>query len=105
MFAKCSQFFPGFRQFFLVFRFAQTCWELFGCVQIPRTTDTKKALQLAAVRGGYYTPGQAFSATGRDIPFLRIAFGFPTIDHIRDGIPILAECIKKAQDGNKHLAA
>ena len=78
---------------------------MFVWVQIPRTTDTKTPLQLAAERGVYYTPGQAFSATGRDIPFLRIAFGFPTIDHNRDGIPILAECIKKAQDGNKHLAA
>ncbi len=78
---------------------------MFVWVQIPTATDTRKALQLAAGQGVYYSPGQGFSATGEDIPFLRIAFGFPTIEDIRDGIPILAECVKAAQRGDKELAA
>ena len=78
---------------------------MFVWVRIPTATDTRKALRLAAKRGLYYTPGQGFSATGEDIPFLRIAYGFPNIEDIRRGVPILAECIKTAQRGDKELAA
>ena len=76
---------------------------MFVWVRIPAATDTRKAHQLAASRGVYYTPGQGFSATGEDIPYLRIAYGFPTIEDIREGVPILAECIREAQ--GKELAA
>ncbi|MCY4544741.1 MAG: PLP-dependent aminotransferase family protein, partial [Gemmatimonadetes bacterium] len=76
---------------------------MFVWVRIPSATDTRKAHQLAASRGVYYTPGQGFSALGEDIPYLRIAYGFPTIEDIRDGIPILAECIREAQ--GKEMAA
>ena len=70
---------------------------MFVWVRIPAATDTRKALQLAAERGVYYSLGQSFSAVNEDIPYLRIAFGFPTIEDIREGVPILAECIKEAQ--------
>lgn len=76
---------------------------MFVWVRIPSATDTRKALQLAAGRGVYYSLGQSFSAVNEDIPYLRIAFGFPTIEDIREGVPILAECIKEAQ--GKGLAA
>ena len=76
---------------------------MFVWVRIPAATDTRKALQLAAGRGVYYSLGQSFSAANEDIPYLRIAFGFPTIEDIREGVPILAECIKEAQ--GKGLAA
>ena len=78
---------------------------MFVWVRIPRATDTRKALQLAAGRGVYYSPGQSFSAASEDIPYLRIAYGFPTIEDIRVGVPILAECIKEARRGDKELAA
>ena len=70
---------------------------MFVWVRIPSATDTRKAHQQAASRGVYYTPGQGFSALGEDIPYLRIAYGFPTIEDIREGVPILAECIRAAQ--------
>ena len=76
---------------------------MFVWVRVPAATDTRKALQLAAGRGVYYSIGQSFSAMNEDIPYLRIAFGFPTIEDIREGVPILAECIKEAQ--GKDLAA
>ena len=76
---------------------------MFVWVRIPSATDTRKALQLAAGRGVYYSLGQSFSAANEDIPYLRIVFGFPTIEDIREGVPILAECIKEAQ--GKGLAA
>ncbi len=76
---------------------------MFVWVRIPSATDTQKAHQLAAERGVYYTPGRGFSAANEDIPYLRIAFGFPTIEEIREGVPILAECVKEAQ--GKGLAA
>ena len=76
---------------------------MFVWVRIPSATDTRKALQLAAGRGVYYSLGQSFSAVNEDIPYLRIAFGFPTTEDIREGVPILAECIKEAQ--GKGLAA
>lgn len=76
---------------------------MFVWVRIPTATDTRKALQLAAGRGVYYSLGQSFSAANEDIPYLRIAFGFPTIEDIRKGVPILAECIREAQ--GKELAA
>ena len=60
---------------------------MFVWVRIPAATDTRKVLQLAASRGVFYTPGQAFSATGEDIPYLRIAYGFPTTEDIPRGHP------------------
>ena len=61
-------------------------------VRIPSATDTRKAHQLAASRGVYYTPGQGFSALGEGHSLLAHRLRFSKIEDIRDGILILAEC-------------
>jgi 2-aminoadipate transaminase len=70
---------------------------LFVWVRIPDATDTKRAMALASERGVIYAPGQAFSPENEDIPFLRIAYGFPSMEDIHDGMPILADCVRAAQ--------
>jgi len=31
------------------------------------------------------------------VPYLRLAFGYATLDDIREGIPLLAECVREHQ--------
>lgn len=69
----------------------------FVWVRVPEATDTRRALALAGERGIVYAPGQAFSAANEDAPYIRLAFGYPSIDDIREGVPLLAECLRAAQ--------
>jgi len=70
---------------------------LFVWVRMPDATDTKRAMALASERGVSYASGQGFSPANEDIPYLRIAYGFPSLEDIQDGVPILADCVKVAQ--------
>lgn len=70
---------------------------LFVWVRVPDATDMKRANALASERGVIYASGQGFSPSNEDIPYLRIAYGFPSMDDIREGVPILAECVRAAQ--------
>ncbi len=70
---------------------------LFVWVRMPDATDTKRAMALASECGVSYASGQGFSPANEDIPYLRIAYGFPSLEDIQDGVPILADCVKVAQ--------
>lgn len=70
---------------------------LFIWVRVPDATDVGRALRMASERGVVSAAGQAFSAADENVPYIRLAYGFPSIDDIRDGVPILAECVKAAQ--------
>lgn len=74
---------------------------LFVWVRFPDDVDQDKLSRLAAERGFHYAPGANFHIHGEQVPYLRLAFGHVPDDDIRDGIPILARCIREARTSNE----
>ena len=72
---------------------------LFIWVKLPDRTDMKACEQLAESRGIDYAPGKSFHVQNQNVPFLRLAFAFGTLEDIREGIPKLAQCIEETQQG------
>ena len=70
---------------------------LFIWVKLPDRTDTVACEQLAESRGIDYATGKAFHVHSQDVPYLRLAFAFGTLEDIREGIPLLAECVRETQ--------
>ena len=64
---------------------------------ITRQVTTPNSMEIASARGIRYGTGKAFHSGGRDITYLRLAFGYPSLEDIRDGVPLLAECVKEAR--------
>ena len=50
----------------------------------------------AAERGVGFRPGSEYHVAGKDVPFIRLAFGFPDVATIEAGIARLGECIREA---------
>ena len=73
---------------------------LFVWVRFPDDVDQDRLARIAAERGVHYAPGANFHIDGRRVPYLRLAFGHVPDDDIRDGIPILARCIREARTSN-----
>lgn len=73
---------------------------LFVWVRFPDDVDQDRLARLAAERGVHYAPGANFHIDGRRVPYLRLAFGHVPDADIRDGIPILARCIREARTSN-----
>ena len=74
---------------------------LFVWVRMPDDVDRKKLSELASERGVHYLPGIAFHYETKNVPYLRLAFGHLEDDTIRDGIPILAKCIRESRTSNE----
>ncbi len=72
---------------------------LFIWVKLPDSTDRAACEQLAESRGIDYATGKAFHVYGRDVPYLRLAFGFASLEEIREGIALLADCVRETQQG------
>jgi 2-aminoadipate transaminase len=70
---------------------------LFIWVKLPDDTDVLKLYDIAQSRGIRYSTGKMFHTYARDIPYLRLAFGYPTHDDFRVGLPLLAECVQEAR--------
>ncbi len=70
---------------------------LFIWVRLPDVTDTVACERLAESMGVDYATGKAFHVHNTDVPYIRLAFGFATPDEIRQGIPILAECVRNSR--------
>lgn len=70
---------------------------LFIWVKLPDATDVVACEQTAESRGIDYATGKAFHVYREDVPYLRLAFGYATLDDIREGIPLLAECVREHQ--------
>ena len=70
---------------------------LFIWVRLPDATDTVACEKLAESMGVDYASGKAFHVDNMDVPYIRLAFGFATHDDIREGIPILADCIRNTR--------
>lgn len=70
---------------------------LFIWIKLPEDADPNRILELANERGVRYGTGKAFHSGGQDIHYLRIAFGYASHDDFREGIPLLAECVREAR--------
>jgi 2-aminoadipate transaminase len=78
---------------------------LFIWVKLPDATDLAACQTLADSRGIEYATGKAFNVNDEDVPYIRLAFGYPTPDQIRKGIAKLADCIREAQRTPSHAPA
>lgn len=74
---------------------------MFVWVRFPDDVDQDKLLDIAASRGFKYQPGQNFHVDGKRLPYLRLAFGHLPDQSIRDGIPVLATCIRESRTSNE----
>ena len=73
---------------------------LFVWVRYPADVDADRLARLAAERGVFFAPGSNFHIDGAPVPYLRLAFGHVPDADIREGIPILARCIREARTSN-----
>lgn len=70
---------------------------LFIWVKLPDAVD-REALEAAAeAQGVDYAPGRSFHVGNEDVPYLRLAFGYASVEQIEAGIPKLAECVWDAR--------
>ena len=74
---------------------------LFVWVRFPDDVDQAKLARLTAERNFFYASGANFHIHAKQVPYLRLAFGHVPDDDIRDGIPILAQCIREARTSNE----
>ena len=74
---------------------------LFVWVRFPADVDQEKLARLTAERGFYYASGANFHIHAERVPYLRLAFGHVPDDDIRDGMPILARCLREARTSNE----
>ncbi|HAA76605.1 TPA: hypothetical protein DCE37_15945 [Candidatus Latescibacteria bacterium] len=70
---------------------------LFIWVKLPDATDVVACEQAAEAQGIDYATGKAFHVYHESVPYLRLAFGYASLDDIQEGIPMLAECIRAHQ--------
>ena len=78
-------------------RISQPVGGLFIWVKLPDNVDRVRLAQLAEERGVGYAKGANFHIHNADVPYLRLAFGHVPDAMIREGIPVLAGCIRDAQ--------
>ena len=68
---------------------------LFIWLSFPDSVDRRRLAEMAAARHVRYASGARFHVRNEDIPSLRLAFGLPSLQDIREGIPLLCECIRQ----------
>jgi 2-aminoadipate transaminase len=70
---------------------------LFIWVKLPEDIDLKRLESIADARNVKYGTGKAFHSQNEDIKYLRIAYGYASLDDIREGVPLLADCVREAR--------
>ena len=68
---------------------------MFLWVGLPEGVDREALFALSEQRGLDYGYGAAYHAGGEDVPFLRLAYACPSVDGIREGVELLAECLRE----------
>lgn len=68
---------------------------MFLWVGLPKEVDREALFALSERRGLDYGYGAAYHAGGDDVPFLRLAYACPSADRIREGVELLAECLRE----------
>lgn len=74
---------------------------LFLWLRFPDDVDRDRLQSLADARGFQFARGRAFQVGNEDAPFLRLAFGHVPAAAIREGVPVLARCIREARTSNE----
>jgi len=69
---------------------------MFVWVKLPDEVDNEALARAAEQEGVLYHPGRNFDSGERDIPYLRLAFGFPTDEALLRGTEHLARAIRAA---------
>jgi 2-aminoadipate transaminase len=69
---------------------------MFVWVRFPDELDRQQLRALADQRGIIYAAGSNFHIRGEDIPYLRLAFGFASLEAIQEGVPLLGQSIRQA---------
>ena len=70
---------------------------MFLWIEFPEDVDRDRLMALCAERGIVVARGQGFHIRREDVPAIRLAFGFASLEAIREGVPLLAECIHEAR--------
>lgn len=70
---------------------------MFIWIEFPEEVDRDRLMALCAERGIVVARGQGFHIQREDVPAIRLAFGFASLEAIREGVPLLAECIHQAR--------
>lgn len=70
---------------------------MFTWIEFPEAVDRDLLMALCAERGIVVARGQGFHIRREDVPAIRLAFGFASLEACREGVPLLAECIHEAQ--------
>jgi len=79
-----------------VCRWTQPRGGMFVWVKLPDEIDLEALAQAAEAEGVLYHPGRNFHSGDEDIPYLRLAFGFPSDDALLAGTEALARAIRTA---------
>jgi len=69
---------------------------LFVWLKLPENIDKAKLELLAAQNGLVYTPGREFHYNREDINYLRLSYPHMPLDDLREGVAILAKCIRQS---------
>ena len=69
---------------------------LFIWVKLPEDIDVHKLKDIADAHHVLYATGRQFHAANEDVRYLRLAYGYASLDDIRDGVPLLADCVREA---------
>ena len=70
---------------------------MFLWIEFPEEVDRDRLMALCAERGIVVARGQGFHIRREDVPAIRLAFGFASLEAVREGVPLLAECIHEAR--------
>jgi len=76
---------------------------LFVWVRMPDDVDRTELWRRTQADGFAYLPGAAFHYAGENVPYLRLAFGHLSEAQIRDGIPVLARCLRECRTSNEPM--
>jgi 2-aminoadipate transaminase len=71
---------------------------LFCWVKLPEAVDLERLEGLAAQAGVEYTPGREFHYQRENVKYLRLSYPHMSHDEIREGVSLLAACIRHACD-------
>ncbi|MFC1719101.1 aminotransferase class I/II-fold pyridoxal phosphate-dependent enzyme, partial [Candidatus Poribacteria bacterium] len=69
---------------------------LFAWLKLPESTDMAKLDQLAAENGVGYTAGREFHYNREEIKYLRLSYPHMPLDDLREGVAVLAKCVRQA---------
>ena len=73
---------------------------MFLWVGLPEEVDREALFAVSEQRGLDYGYGAAYHAGGEDVPFLRLAYACPSVDGIREGVELLAKCLREVAPGS-----